>query len=1207
MTEKPSYQVMDGNAAAAYIAHATNEVIAIYPITPSSTIGELADEKSAHGEKNIWGQIPSVCELQSEAGAAATVHGALASGSLSTTFTASQGLLLMLPNMHKIAGELTPTVFYVTARTIASHALSIFCDHSDVMAARNTGFAALFAGNVQEVMDLSLVSQNATLESRVPFMMVFDGFRTSHELNKIEVISKDTICEFINPLAVDAHRKRRLTPDKPHIKGTSQNPDVFFQAREAINPYYTDAITIVKANLAKLAAVTGRSYKPYEYFGAPDATRIIVAMGSACETIRESIVKLNTQGEKVGMLQIRMFRPFAIDDFVAELPASTKTIAVIDRTKEAGSVGEPLYLDVKTAIVEAVENEAAPFSHLPLVIGGRYGLSSKEFTPPMVKTIFDNLALDKSHIVRNFVVGIEDDISHKSLPLDNSFSSGNPKNFRGVFYGMGSDGTVGANKNSIKIIGEKSDKYVQGFFEYDSKKSGSYTISHLRFGDELIKSTYLIEKANFIACHNFSFLRKYDILEKAETGATLLLASPFGKDTIWDNLPRQLQEEIIEKKIRLYIIQAEKIARENKMGARINTIMQTAFFAISKVLPLDTAISAIKEAIHKTYAKKGTEIVERNLIVVDAALNAIEEVLIPSTASSQITMLAHISNEAPEFVQKIVAPMLALKGDKIPVSALPVDGAWPTGTAKFEKRNIASQVPQWNQDLCTQCALCTLVCPHAAIRMKVFDPKESGTAPETFKHVPAKIKGFEGKRYSLQVAVEDCTGCDACFHICPVADKKNPGKKALNMVPQLPIRDQERENFAFFSKLGETHAEDVSSGITNLKGSQLMQPLFEFSGACSGCGETPYIKLLTQLIGDRLMVANATGCSSIFGGNLPTTPYCSNDQGRGPAWANSLFEDNAEFALGMRLAEDQLQERARLELLQLVETNQLPKANPLISEILNNPAKSAQEINLQREKIARLKEILVTAGSYPGLVEIVDHLVEKSVWAIGGDGWAYDIGYGGLDHVIASNRKVKMLILDTESYSNTGGQMSKSTPLGAIAKFATNGKNFFKKELGLLAITYRHAYVAQIALEANPMQAIRALSEAEAYDGPAIVIAYSQCIAHGIDMTAGAEQQRRAVQSGYWLLYRFNPALSLEGKNPMQLDSKTPVIPLSEYFNSENRFRGVKNIDPEKAAEFVERGQENILRRYKQYEYMSKMPLFSDVSADIPVAKDADE
>lgn len=1207
MTIKSTHQVMDGNAAAAYIAHATNEVIAIYPITPSSTIGELADEKTAHGETNVWGQIPSVCELQSEAGAAATVHGALASGSLSTTFTASQGLLLMLPNMHKIAGELTPTVFYVTARTIASHALSIFCDHSDVMAARNTGFATIFAGNVQEVMDLSLVAQNATLESRIPFMMVFDGFRTSHELNKIAVIDRDTIKNFINSQALQAHRERRLTPDNPHIKGTAQNPDVFFQAREAINPYYTNAISIIKANLEKLATVTGRSYQPYEYYGATDAERVIVAMGSACETIRESINKLNQQGEKVGMVQVRMYRPFAIDDFVKELPATTKTIAVIDRTKEAGAVGEPLYLDIKTAVVEALENEQAPFSHLPLIIGGRYGLSSKEFTPPMVKAIFDNLAQAKPAIVRNFVVGINDDISHKSLPLDESFSSGNPQNFRGIFFGMGSDGTVGANKNSIKIIGEKSDKFVQGFFEYDSKKSGSYTISHLRFGDAPINSTYLIEKANFVACHNFSFLRKYDILDKAEIGATLLLASPFAKDEVWDNLPLQLQQQIIAKKIDLYVIQAEKIARENKMGARINTIMQTAFFAISKVLPLATAITAIKEAIQKTYAKKGNEIVERNLVVVDAALNAVEQVAVPTIATSKINMLAHISADAPQFVQKIVAPMLALKGDKIPVSALPVDGVWPTGTAKFEKRNIATHVPEWNQDLCTQCALCTLVCPHAAIRMKVFDPEQTNEAPETFKHVPAKIKGFEGKRYSLQVAVEDCTGCDACFHICPVADKKNPGKKALNMVPQLPIREQERENFAYFSKLGETHAEDVSGGIASLKGSQLMQPLFEFSGACSGCGETPYIKLLTQLIGDRLMIANATGCSSIFGGNLPTTPYCSNDQGRGPAWANSLFEDNAEFALGMRLAEDQLQERVRMELLKLVQSQQLPTTHQLISEILNNPAKTAQEIDLQRQRVKQLKEQLAQTDSYSELVEIIDHIIDKSVWAIGGDGWAYDIGYGGLDHVIASNRKVKMLILDTESYSNTGGQMSKSTPLGAIAKFATNGKNFFKKELGLLAITYRHVYVAQIAVEANPMQAIRALNEAEAYDGPAIVIAYSQCIAHGIDMTSGAEQQRRAVQSGYWLLYRFNPALSLEGKNPMQLDSKAPVIPLSEYFNSENRFRGVKNIDPQRAAEFMERGQENILRRYKQYEYMSKMPLFSDVSADIPVAKEADE
>lgn len=1209
MQDNTKYQIMDGNAAAAHIAHACNEVIAIYPITPSSTIGEIADEKSAHGEMNVWGQVPSICELQSEAGAAATVHGALASGSLSTTFTASQGLLLMLPNMHKIAGELTPTVFYVTARTIASHALSIFCDHSDVMAARNTGFATLFASNVQEVMDLSLVAQNATLESRIPFMMVFDGFRTSHELNKIEVIDFDSIRNFLNQEAIDAHRSRRLTPDKPQIKGTAQNPDVFFQAREAINPYYTNAKQIIKDNLAKLAQLTGRSYKPYEYYGAPDATRIIIAMGSACETIREVVSKLLAAGEKVGMINVRMYRPFSIEDFVSELPASVQSIAVLDRTKEAGSVGEPLYLDIKTAIMEALENESVPFTQMPLIIGGRYGLSSKEFTPAMVKAIFDNLAQPKATRIRNFVVGINDDVSFASLTEDNSFISGNLGNFRGIFFGMGSDGTVGANKNSIKIIGENSNKYVQGFFEYDSKKSGSYTISHLRFGDHPIHSTYLIQVANFIACHNFSFVRKYDLLERAEQGATLLLASPYAKDEVWQNLPRNLQTEIIRKEIKLYIVQAAKIAEQGGMGSRINTIMQTAFFAISQVLPQETAINAIKRAIEKTYAKKGSDVVAKNLAVVDAALHAIEEVTIPQAATGDIPMLAHISGEATQFVQKIVAPMLALKGDKIPVSALPVDGTWPSGTAKFEKRNIAAKVPEWKENICTQCALCTLVCPHAAIRMKVFEPTEAENAPASFKHVPSKIKGFENKRYSIQVAVEDCTGCDACVHVCPVMEKDSTGaqtgKKALNMVPQLPIQAQERENFTFFSHLSETHAEDVVGGIANLKGSQLMQPLFEFSGACSGCGETPYIKLLTQLVGDRLMIANATGCSSIFGGNLPTTPYCSNDQGRGPAWANSLFEDNAEFALGMRLSQDQLQERARIALLKLVQSNALLETNPLISEILNAPATNAEEIKQQRSRIVELKELLHTSNyaEKTSLLEIVDHVLEKSVWAIGGDGWAYDIGYGGLDHVIASGKKVKILVLDTESYSNTGGQMSKSTPLGAVAKYATNGKSFLKKDLGLLAVTYRHVYVAQIAIEANPMQAIRALTEAEAYDGPAIVIAYSQCIAHGIDMTGGMEQQKKAVQSGYWLLYRFNPALSQQGKNPMQLDSRAPIIPLSEYFNSENRFRSVKNIDPARAIHFLEIGQENILRRYKQYDYMSKMPLFSDVSADIPVAK----
>ena len=1212
MPKFTNLQVMDGNAAAAHIAHATNEVIAIYPITPSSTIGEITDEKSAHGETNIWGQIPTVCELQSEAGAAATVHGALASGSLSTTFTASQGLLLMLPNMHKIAGELTPTVFYVTARTIATHALSIFCDHSDVMAARNTGFATIFASNVQEVMDLSLVAQNATYETRLPFMMVFDGFRTSHELNKIEVIDFETIRNFLNHDAINQHRTRRLTPDKPQIKGTSQNPDVFFQAREAINPYYKNAIQIIKDNLTKLAKVTGRTYKPYEYFGAPDATSVIIAMGSACETIKEVVEQLVNNGEKVGLVMVRMFRPFSIADFAAELPATVTNIAVLDRTKEAGSVGEPLYLDVKTALMDAIENDFAPFKQLPSIIGGRYGLSSKEFTPPMVKAIFDNLAKPKANRIRSFVVGINDDVSFTSLALDDSFISGNLKSFRGLFYGMGSDGTVGANKNSIKIIGENSDKYVQGFFEYDSKKSGSYTISHLRFGDTPIRSTYLIQVASFVACHNFSFVRQYDILERAEHGATLLLASPYSKEEIWAKLPRELQEQIIQKQIRLFIVQAGKIAGESGMGSRINTIMQTAFFAISQVLPIEVAINAIKASIKKTYRSKGDDVVERNLVVVDKALAAIEEVTIPAEASSKIKMQEQISCNAPTFVQKIVAPMLALKGDKIPVSALPADGIWPSGTSKFEKRNIADKVPEWKEDICTQCGLCTMVCPHAAIRMKVFDPTEGENAPITFKQVPSKIKGFEGKRYSIQVAVEDCTGCDACFHACPVLEKNAgvpTGRKALNMVPQLPIREQERDNFAFFSQLSETHAEDVVGGIATLKGSQLMQPLFEFSGACAGCGETPYIKLLTQLAGDRLMIANATGCSSIFGGNLPTTPYTKNDQGRGPAWANSLFEDNAEFALGMRLSQDQLQEKARMALLTLVQSKQLLDSHELISTILNATVITAAEIKEQRARIAELKSQinLNEVDNKVELLEIIDHVIEKSVWAIGGDGWAYDIGYGGLDHVIATDRKVKILVLDTESYSNTGGQMSKATPIGAMAKYATNGKSFFKKDLGLLAITYRHVYVAQIALEANPMQAIRALTEAEAFDGPAIVIAYSQCISHGIDMTKGMEQQRKAVQSGYWLLYRFNPALCHQGKNPMQLDSRTPVIPMSEYFNSENRFRGVSKIDPQRASEFLEKAQENIIRRYKQFDYMSKMPLFSDVSADIPEAKDSSD
>lgn len=1189
-------QVMDGNAAAAYIAHATNEVIAIYPITPSSTIGEIADEKSANGETNIWGQIPSVTELQSEAGAVATVHGALAAGSLSTTFTASQGLLLMLPNMHKIAGELTPTVFYVTARTIASHALSIFCDHSDVMSARNTGFAILFASSVQEVMDLALLAQNATLESRIPFMLAFDGFRTSHELNKIEVIDRATIKSFINQEAVLAHRSRRLTPDKPHILGTAQNPDVFFQGREAGNRYYQEAQAIIKNNLQRLAEVTGRDYLPFEYSGAEDATRIIVAMGSACETINETVANLNQQGDKVGAIKVRLYRPFYAEDFISQLPATTQAIAVLDRTKESGSLGEPLYLDIKTAVVEAWETGQTLFKQLPNIIGGRYGLSSKEFTPAMVKAVFDNLSLSKTQQKRKFVVGINDDVTNLSLNYGTNFTSECLDNFRGKFYGMGSDGTVSANKNSIKIIGEHSDLAVQGFFEYDSKKSGSYTISHLRFGKQAIQSSYLIQKANFIACHNFSFVFKYDILADAEEGAVLLLASSFNANELWTQLPKEFQAQLIAKKIRLYNVQAHKIAAQHQLGKRINTIMQCAFFALSQVLPREIAINAIKESIQKTYARKGSDVVAQNIAAVDSALAAIEEVNIPEQVTSTISMSNPISADASPFVQKIVAPMLKLQGDQLPVSSLPDDGAWPSATSKYEKRNIAAKIPEWNQSLCTQCGLCTLVCPHAAIRSKVFAEDELTTAPHSFKHQKAKIKGFQDKQYTLQVAPEDCTGCDACFNICPVLEKNTAGefngRKALNMIAPASVMAAERENFAFFTRLSETHAAEVAGGINNLKGSQLMQPLFEFSGACSGCGETPYIKLLTQLIGDRLMIANATGCSSIFGGNLPTTPYCTNDQGRGPAWANSLFEDNAEFALGMRLAQDQLQEKARLMLLNLLKNRVLPNAEELILAILNAVPLTAAEIDEQRQRILELKIQLQKQKEAESkqLLEIIDHVLDKSIWALGGDGWAYDIGYGGLDHVIASGKRVKFLILDTESYSNTGGQMSKATPLGAIAKFASTGKNMFKKDLGMLAMSYRNVYVAQIALEANPMQAIRALSEAESYDGPAIIIAYAQCIAHGIDMTHGAEQQRRAVQSGYWLLYRFNPALNSQNKQPLQLDSKAPILPLSEYFSSENRFRSVSNLDAKLASEFLEQAQENVMQRFERYQYLANMP-----------------
>ncbi|MFH2138491.1 MAG: pyruvate:ferredoxin (flavodoxin) oxidoreductase [Candidatus Omnitrophota bacterium] len=1185
---------IDGNTAAAYVAHATNEVIAIYPITPSSGVGEMADEKSANKEKNIWGQIPSVSELQSEGGASGAVHGALSAGSLTTTFTASQGLLLMIPNMFKIAGELTPTVFYVTARTLASHALSIFCDHSDIMAARSTGFAILFGENVQEVMDISLIAQAATLESRIPFIMTYDGFRTSHEIQKIEELSFDDMRAVIKDEFVYAHRKRALTPDCPTIKGTSQNPDVFFQERETVNQYYDKAAGIVQDVMDRFAKQAGRQYKLFEYVGDPQAENIIVIMGSGAGPVEETVKQLNKNGEKVGVVKIKLYRPFSVEHFAKALPQTTKKIAVLDRTKEPGAIGEPLYLDVRSAIGEALESGIAKFKEWPKIIGGRYGLGSKEFNACMVKAIFDNLAQPKPK--NHFTVGINDDVTNTSIVTDDCFSAEDPETFRGVFYGLGSDGTVGANKNSIKIIGDLTDNFVQGYFVYDSKKAGSRTVSHLRFGKKPINSTYLIQRANFVACHNFSFLEKYDMLSGADQGATFLLASPYGKDEVWDKIPQEVQKQIIAKKLKFYVIQAYELAEKIGLGARINVIMQTAFFKISNIIPVEKAVEAIKTAIKKTYGDKGEKVVDMNNKAVDAGLAAIEQVAVPEKVTSIITIPAIVPDNAPEFVKNVTASIIAGRGDELPVSAFPIDGTWPTATSQYEKRNIAVQIPEWIPEVCIQCGQCSFVCPHGVIRMKIYDSDLVKKAPETFKSIPASGKGLERKSFTLQVAPEDCTGCGACVNKCPAFEKdesKQPtGKKAINMASQVELRDSEKKNFEFFLSIPDMKVKDLPIGLNTVKGAQLMRPLFEFSGACAGCGETPYVKLMTQLFGDRAMIANATGCSSIYGGNLPTTPYCTREDGKGPAWSNSLFEDNAEFGFGMRLAVDQLSERARALLKEINDAKLCPECTQDCSDILSAEQKTQLQIEEQRDRVAKVKKVLEAKAANPKIKEllgILEYLVAKSVWILGGDGWAYDIGYGGLDHVLASGKNVNVLVLDTEVYSNTGGQMSKATPMGAIAKFAAAGKPLFKKDLAYLAMTYGNVYVARIAMGANPAQVQKAFMEAEAYDGPSIIIAYTHCIAHGINMTKGIDAQKRAVDSGYWVLLRFNPDLEKEGKNPLQLDSKEPTIPLEEYIYQENRFKALKLMNPERAKMLLDLSQAEVKARFKRYQYLAQM------------------
>ncbi|MCA9933144.1 MAG: pyruvate:ferredoxin (flavodoxin) oxidoreductase [Ardenticatenaceae bacterium] len=1192
MTEK--IMTLDGNEACARVAHKVNEVIAIYPITPSSPMGEWADQYSAEGKTNIWGSIPLVVEMQAEGGAAGAVHGALQAGALTTTFTASQGLLLMVPNMHKIAGELTSTVFHIAARSVAAQALSIFGDHSDVMAARGTGFAQLFANSIQEITDFALISSAATMETRVPFLHIFDGFRSSHEINKVELLDDSVIRAMINDELVRSHRERGLSPDHPFIRGTAQNPDVFFQARESANPYYLAAPQIVQKVMDKFAELTGRQYNLFDYVGAPDAERVIVIMGSGAETAHETVEYLAAQGEKVGLVKVRLYRPFAVEAFLKALPPTVKAIGVLDRTKEPGASGEPLYQDVITAVAEGVADETAPFAIMPKIIGGRYGLSSKEFTPAMIKAVLDELANDKPK--NHFTVGINDDVTHTSLDYDKEFNIEPDDVVRAVFYGLGSDGTVGANKNSIKIIGEDTDNYAQGYFVYDSKKAGSVTVSHLRFGPRPIRSTYLVHSANFVAVHQFSFLERYDVLRLAAPGAIFLLNSPYAPDEVWDHLPRAMQETIIAKKLKFYVLDGYEVAKNTGMGRRINTIMQTGFFALSGVLPTDDAIAAIKYAIKKTYGKRGEAVVNMNNAAVDNALDHLHKVTVPVTATSDFERMSIVPEYAPEFIQSVTARMIEGLGDELPVSALPVDGTYPSGTTKWEKRNIAVEIPVWDPDICIQCGKCSLVCPHGVIREKIFDSAALEKAPETFKSTEARFKEFKGMQFSLQVAPEDCTGCGLCVEVCPVKNKTQPKFKAINMEPQLPLRDQEKENWDFFLNLPSVDRTGLP--LNQVKYNQLLDPLFEFSGACAGCGETPYLKLLSQLFGDRTIVANATGCSSIYGGNLPTTPWTVNEEGRGPAWSNSLFEDNAEFGLGMRVALDQRLEAA---------TNVMRHMSSAIGEelceaILYADQLTEADIQAQRGRVAELKHRLqemIADGEMEStwkpdlenLLSMADIFVKKDVWIVGGDGWAYDIGYGGLDHVLASGRNVNVLVLDTEVYSNTGGQMSKATPRAAVAKFAAAGKPMAKKDLGMLAVSYGNIYVARVAFGANDAQTVRAFLEAEAYDGPSLIIAYSHCIAHGYDLTLGLEQQKAAVDSAYWPLFRYNPDMVAQNKNPFQLDSRTPKLPLEKYMYREGRFRMLTQSHPERAAKLLELAQEDVKTRWENYvEMAAKSP-----------------
>jgi pyruvate-ferredoxin/flavodoxin oxidoreductase len=1190
---------VDGNEAAASVAYRASETIAIYPITPSSPMAELCDEWSSRRIPNLWGAVPELAEMQSEAGAAGAVHGALQAGSLATTFTASQGLLLMIPNMYKIAGELTPFTMHVAARTLATHALSIFGDHSDVMACRQTGFALLCSNSVQEAHDMAAVAHAATLETRIPFLHFFDGFRTSHEVAKIEELTDDDLRALIDESRIYAHRQRGLTPDRPVIRGTAQNPDVFFQAREAANRFYDECPDVVERVMRRLSEVTGRRYGLFEYYGRPDAERVIVIMGSGADTVHETVEYLTARGEKIGVLKVRLYRPFVSTAFLAALPQSVRHLAVLDRTKEPGAIGDPLYLDVTAALAEAHAEGRLPFAAPPRVVAGRYGLSSKEFTPAMVKAVFDEMAKDAPK--RHFTVGIVDDVTHTSLAWDPSFRTEGEEVTASLFYGLGADGTVGANKNSIKIVGQETDLFAQGYFVYDSKKSGAITVSHLRTSKKPIRSAYLVDRAGFVACHQFEFVDKIDVLEHAAPGAAFLLNAPFEAAAVWDHLPQELQDQIIEKRVRFFAIDAYDLAKRAGMGTRINTIMQVCFFAISGLLPRDEAIAQIKKAIEKTYGKRGPEVVRRNCEVVDQALAHLHEVPVPAAVNARYRRPPLVSERAPDFVQKVTAVMLAGKGDLLPVSAFPVDGTWPVATAKWEKRNIAREIPVWDSKICIQCNQCALVCPHAAIRAKVYDEGALSSAPSTFKSTPYKGNEYKGKRYTIQVAPEDCTGCNLCVNVCPAKDRTNPKHKAIDMHPQPPLREPERANYDFFLGLPEVSRTDLTK--IDHKSSQFLEPLFEYSGACAGCGETPYLKLLTQLFGDRLLIANATGCSSIYGGNLPTTPYTTNAEGRGPAWANSLFEDNAEFGFGFRLALDAHVAAVRA----LVQRLASQVGEGLATALLDADQSNEAGIAAQRERVAAMRRQLAsqTSAEARRLETLADYLVKKSVWLVGGDGWAYDIGYGGLDHVLANRRDVNILVLDTEVYSNTGGQQSKATPLGAAAKFAAAGKPIGKKDLGLLANMYGHVYVARIAFGAKMVQTAQAFLEAESYAGPSLIIAYSHCIAHGYDMANGAAQQKLAVDSGVWPLYRFDPRRLVKGEPPLHLDYGPPKAKVADYLRNESRFRMVERADPAQYKKFVAESQAAAQRRYAVYSQLAgiTVPVIAaapDVSGEPP-------